>query len=1098
MDEFKQDITYLGLLLDYVRSNRHILIKYEPERIMDRLSAYASKEGFDTIEELARSILLAAYTNRFNVLAKIHFATLDKQGSLDNTLINVLKNRLIYDLTQDESEVGKAKEKQSWLVKLMTKRVDLGFSQDAARNQLRILYLNTSRGFGAYNLNFEIKYLLPNDWSYSVLGIDPLKENVAFSADGAYSAAMMPSDYSHKDKFTKTGDTYQVKDEHKGRLEFQHMDILETEPQDLGEKFKEKFDLVVASEARQFYTLPVFFKIVEKVLPMLKVGAYLYTGVENIKDLKSFEHLDILSIDNIAFYRRNRNVIVKNVYTPIKEEEEACNNLLISAHTQFLCDNYDQVLQYTYHILNKEVDSRKAILIRCLALIGKGNYRLAKNMIRQAHILNAMDFDADLCSAYVNYKTGDYEDAKEDLHNALSHFNFNKIYRVIQCVPDEERIFLSRWERVSNLLGEAGVITEPVPSVDAPAPAREKKTKTVTISDERYGEIQIEVEPGKEKDHLMLSSIPQEMLDKAQEEPVRTESESPRGEGVIPGKVDSAGEVAAPPVAVVGGMPEKTAQAASQSGDTSGGGVSVAVETAVMDGQEAKKEEKPAGGTKSSVDSAGVIELSPVSPAPQAVPGTEEEPLEPLTRQPMMNSRRSPLMVKNYFGKAAKPSEEKTEAETAPPEDSPARMEPAGEAPAMEEMPPPVAREVDAPAPMDVQAEAAVAEIHEEAHPPADVEEEAAQAEEAEEMAVPVSADEPAGAKDEAPGEEEPVETPREDDGGIASREEQVRDSYKTAIIPKEFVEALKEAAETEEVASLIKEKRAGRKYGYNMGAMSLEPSSRHSKGSDAFSPEEEGDRPERTKKRLKHSEAYKTEEIVPNYAKTKKKAGSFDSDPYSASKMKKSDEFYKKPFDIIDIYIDPYKRTQEPSKDREKRKTSSGGYKTTKFSLDRGFAPAKAEEPKAAVPAADVPPAVVEPVLLPSMEMEPETVELAIREAAPAVEIQEAAQAAAATTAEDAAASAVPEAGEMPAAPSPEPEPAEKGEEPPVEEEPEKAEKEPEEIEPEPEKAVVPPSRPQKDRKRDRKAIKGYATVEIPDFSFTKPFSPGTDRDKK
>jgi len=441
MDLFTEGLRYSDLLVKFVRGNRNAMALYVDD-LPDKLYLYSKKEYYDNVEDFSKEIMLSSYQERFSRLMKLYHENMEKVTPIDKNVIKLMKNHLIPNIIKSAIPTEK---NQSWLVKLLLKNVG---KENGQKININILWVNSFIGSNLYELAFELEQVISSEFSYNIIGIDPLNESISVAKKGVYPSSLISNDYPYKNLFEKKGDFYEIQDKRENNIKFQQVDIISDSPGFM----KETFDFIILYRARFCYSLALLHKIIEKCIYLLKPGGVIIPYINNIEYANEYATLDTLSVGGHFYYKRNNAIIINKSNTVISENDESIDNLIIFANAHLLNKNYNKVLEYTHQILNRQVDHRQAILLRSIALIGKGDLNGALHNLKQALILNSIDFEVYLLNSYIDYKNKKYKEAQENLQQAITHFNFNRMYKVISQTPDEEKLFLKRCEDINELI----------------------------------------------------------------------------------------------------------------------------------------------------------------------------------------------------------------------------------------------------------------------------------------------------------------------------------------------------------------------------------------------------------------------------------------------------------------------------------------------------------------------------------------------------------------------------------------------------------------------------------------------------------------------
>lgn len=441
MDLFTEGLKYSDLLVKFVRGNRNAMALYVDD-LPDKLYLYSKKEYYDNVEDFSRDILLSEYQERFSRIMRLYQNNVEKIIPIDKNVIKLLKNHLIPNIIKNAIP---QERQQSWLVKLLLKNVG---KSDEQKVNINVLWVNSFLGNNIYELAQELEQVISKECTYNIIGIDPLNESVQISKKGVYPSNLFSFDYPYKNLFDKKGDSYEIQDKRSNNIKFQHTDILSENPGFL----KETFDFIILYRARFCYSLSLLHKMIEKCIYLLKPGGVIIPYINNIEYANDYPTLDTLSVGGHFYYKRNNAIIINKSSPVISEIDESIDNLIIFATAQLLNKNYNKVLEYTHHILNRQVDHRQAIILRSMALIGKGDLNGSVHNLKQALILNSIDFEVYLLNSYIDYKNKKYKEAQENLQQAITHFNFNRMYKVISQTSEEEKLFLKRCEDINELI----------------------------------------------------------------------------------------------------------------------------------------------------------------------------------------------------------------------------------------------------------------------------------------------------------------------------------------------------------------------------------------------------------------------------------------------------------------------------------------------------------------------------------------------------------------------------------------------------------------------------------------------------------------------
>ena len=447
MKPFEEKIRYIDLLEKFIAANRHILSR-DFQNIPAEIAVYIkNKSKYKDEDDFARQVLLSHYPDMFFQLERLYYALAENHRPLDPKHAKFLRYQVVPDIAKNLLSLQEQPNGQNWLKNIFNK---IDASSHAKKRDLKVLSFSFWSGLNVYEIGFELEKALPEGWEFKLMGMSFIPDHLAESKNAIFSASMFPQGYTYKDNFVKEGETYRLPQKRIENIDFQLVRILKEDSLIL----KDKVDLVVLWGANQFYSLPVIHRIIEKCIPLLEPGGIIIPGIQQFEDVQEFDACDILWVDKQFYYRRNNNAIVHKSKTGegVSVQDETPDNLYTFAMAQLLEGDHKRVLDYTHLIFKKRVDHRDTIILKSIAQIDMDDFAGALHTIQQALMLNANDFDACLIKSYINLKRNKIRDAERELHRAINHFNFNKLYNIIPIKPSDEQLFFSRWLKIENAI----------------------------------------------------------------------------------------------------------------------------------------------------------------------------------------------------------------------------------------------------------------------------------------------------------------------------------------------------------------------------------------------------------------------------------------------------------------------------------------------------------------------------------------------------------------------------------------------------------------------------------------------------------------------
>lgn len=447
MKPFEEKIRYIDLLEKFIATNHHILSR-DFQNIPAEIAVYIkNKSKYKDEDDYARQVLLSHYPEMFFQLERLYYALAENHRPLDPKHARFLRYQVIPDIAKNLLSLHEQPNGQNWLKNIFNR---LEASSQAKKRDLKVLAFSFWSGLNVYEIGFELEKALPDGWNFKLIGMSFIPDHLAASKNAIFPASVFPPGYIYKDNFVKEGETYQLPQNRIGNIDFQLVRIMKEDSLIL----KDKVDLVVLWGANQFYSLPVIHRIIEKCIPLLEPGGIIIPGIQQFDDVQDFDACDILWVDKQFYYRRNNSAIVQKLKSSEGESvnDETPDNLYTFAMAQLLKGDHKRVLDYTHLIFKKRVDHRDTIILKSIAQIDMDDLAGALHTIQQALMINANDFDACLIKSYINLKRNKIRDAERELHRAINHFNFNKLYNIIPIKPSDEQLFFARWLKIENML----------------------------------------------------------------------------------------------------------------------------------------------------------------------------------------------------------------------------------------------------------------------------------------------------------------------------------------------------------------------------------------------------------------------------------------------------------------------------------------------------------------------------------------------------------------------------------------------------------------------------------------------------------------------
>lgn len=447
MKPFEEKIRYIDLLEKFITSNRHILSR-DFQNIPAEIAVYIkNKSKYKDEDDYARQVLLSKYPEMFFQLERLYYALAENHRPLDPKHAKFLRYQIVPDIAKNLLSLQEQPNGQNWLKNIFNR---IEASGQTKKRDIKVLAFSFWSGLNVYEIGFELEKALPENWNFTLMGMSFIPDHLASSKNAIFPVSLFPQGYIYKDNFVKEGETFRIPQNRIEKTDFQLVRILREDSLML----KEKFDLVVLWGANQFYSLPVIHKVIEKCIPLLEPGGIIIPGIQQFEDVQEFDACDILWVDKQFYYKRNNNAIVQKAKSGegVSVSDETPDNLYTFAMAQLLEGDHKRVLDYTHLIFKKRVDHRDTIILKSIAQIDMDDLAGALHTIQQALMLNANDYDACLIKSFINLKRNKIRDAERELHRAINHFNFNKLYNIIPTKPSDEQLFFARWLKIENML----------------------------------------------------------------------------------------------------------------------------------------------------------------------------------------------------------------------------------------------------------------------------------------------------------------------------------------------------------------------------------------------------------------------------------------------------------------------------------------------------------------------------------------------------------------------------------------------------------------------------------------------------------------------
>ncbi len=119
-------------------------------------------------------------------------------------------------------------------------------------------------------------------------------------------------------------DYYRFASEYAKMIKFVALDILR---EDISLIRDDKYNLILCGNLPYLYPTPVVRKIIEKIIPYLKLDGYLFMDFPDGK-LMEFEGLEPVRIDGVAMYKRNRKAFKSKIDEVIERTHDSIENII--------------------------------------------------------------------------------------------------------------------------------------------------------------------------------------------------------------------------------------------------------------------------------------------------------------------------------------------------------------------------------------------------------------------------------------------------------------------------------------------------------------------------------------------------------------------------------------------------------------------------------------------------------------------------------------------------------------------------------------------------------------------------------------------------